>query len=465
MTRSRIDRRTFLRGAGGALIALPFLDAMGGCGGKADPFQGSIASGARALNGQPKRLLVIFSGNGTENTLTQWRPGGGETDFTLSPILEPLAPFKNDLLIPDGISMESSYAGPGDAHQRGMGNVLTGTELLDGNFKGNDGQTAGYAGGISVDQAIAKHIGNDTKFRSLELSVQNTGVTVYARLSYLGAGQPLPPENDPFAAYKRIFGDLGPGTGQPDPQAEWILARRKSVLDSVMRDYEQLNARVGTDDKAKLEAHLEAVRDIERRLGAGAVTGGSCAAPSQPAVFDHRSPDRFPAISRLQIDLMVMALACDLTRVGSIMFARANNNMLFPWLDIHDGHHDLSHHGDSDADANAKLVKINRWFAGEIAYLLERLKSVPDGDGKTLLDNTLIFWVNEQGKGNNHSRKTMPFVLAGSAGGAFRTGRYVRYENSPPHNNLLVSILNAFGVEDTTFGNPKYCTGPLGGLA
>jgi hypothetical protein len=456
-----LDRRSFLRGACGTLIALPFLEAMGGCS-RGDRLGHGIASGARALNGQPKRFLVIFSGNGTENTLTQWRPSGGETDFTLSPILEPLAPYKNQLLIPDGISMESSYSGPGDAHQRGMGSLLTGTQLLEGSFRGNDGQTAGYAGGISVDQAIAGHIGKDTKFRSLELSVQNTGVTVYARMSYLGPGQPLPPENDPFVAYRRIFDGVG---GTPDPQADWILRRRRSVLDTVMQDYAQLQDRVGAPDRQKLEAHLEAIREIERRLGAGAVEGGACEVPETPAVFDHRSPERFPEVARLQMDLMVMALACDLTRVGSIMFSRANNNMLFPWLGIQQGHHDLSHHGDSDVEANTKLMKINRWYAEQMAYLIGRLRAIPDGDGRTLLDNTVVFWVNEQGKGNNHSRKSMPFVLAGGGGGAFRPGRYVKFQGSPPHNNLLVSLLNAFGVETMTFGSPAHCTGPLGGLA
>ena len=456
-----ISRRTFLRGLGGAAVALPFLDLMGGCSSD-EPWRRGIARGARALSGQPRRLLVIFTGNGTENTMTEWWPKGTETSFQLSPILAPLEPYKSDLIIPEGIGMESSYHGPGDAHQRGMGNILTGTELLEGDFKGNDGQTAGYAGGVSADQVIAEHIGKDTRFRSLELSVQNTGVTVYARLSYLGSGQPLPPENSPFNAYRRIFNIGGTTAGE---DAAWVLRRRQSVLDAVQSDYESLKGRVGAEDRAKLDAHLEAIRDIEGRLSAGTGGGASCAVPEAPALFNHNDPEKFPDVARLQTDLMVMALACDLTRVGSIMFARANNNMLFPWLGIHEGHHDLSHHGDSDIGANEQLTRINHWFAEQFAYLLGRLKAVPDAAGQSLLDTTLVLWVNEQGKGNNHSRKSMPWVLAGSGGGALRTGRYVRYPDNPPHNNLLVSLVNAFGVEATTFGNPAYCTGALTGLA
>jgi hypothetical protein len=463
VSRHRLSRRSFLKGIGGAAVALPFLDIMSGCSAD-ERWRRGIASGARALNGQPKRFLVVFTGNGTENTMNQWWPTGGERDFKLSPILAPLEPHKAKLIIPEGIGMESSYHGPGDAHQRGMGNILTGTELLQGNFKGNDGQTAGYAGGVSADQVIAEHIGKSTKFRSLELSIQNTGVTVYARLSYLGSNQPLPPENNPFSAYKRIFGGIAGAGGSGSTDGEWIIQRRKSVLDAVLEDYGALNARVGAEDRQKLEAHLTALRDVESRLQIGVPSGPSCTPPAAAGAFDHNDINKFPDVARVQMDLMVMALACDLTRVGSIMFARANNNMIFPWLGISDGHHDLSHHGDGDAEANAKLVKINDWFAQQFAYLLGKLDSIPDGDGQTLLDNTIVLWVNEQGKGNNHSRKSMPWVIAGSGGGTWTTGRYVKYPDAPPHNNLLVSCLNAFGVEATTFGNPAYCTGALAGL-
>ena len=461
MSKNRISRRTFLRGVGGAALALPFLDIMGGCSAD-ERWSKNIASGARALSGQPKRLLVVFTGNGTENTMNQWWPTGTETSFQLSRILTPLEEHKPQLIIPEGIPMESSYHGPGDAHQRGIGNILTGTELLQGDFKGNDGQTAGYAGGISVDQVIAKHIGNDTRFRSLELSIQNTGVTVYARLSYLGAGQPLPPENNPFNAYKRIFEGVTPSAGGGD--AAWLLERRRSVLDAVLEDYRKLNQQVGAADRQKLEQHVAAVEDIESRLAIGAGGGATCEVPAALTPFNHNDPDKFPEVAKVQMDLMVRALACDLTRVGTVMFARANNNMLFPWLGITEGHHDLSHHGDGDVEANDKLSKINGWFAQQFAYLLGQLQAVPDADGTSLLDNTIVLWVNEQGKGNNHSRKSMPWVIAGGGGGTWKTGRFIKYPDAPPHNNLLVSLCNAFGVETNTFGNPAYCTGPLAGL-
>lgn len=456
-----IDRRTFLRGAGGVAIALPFLEIMGCASrGVADGAGGApLPRGAATLDGFPKRFIVFFTANGTENTFNSWRPVGGETDFQLSPILEPLAPYRDKLLILDGLSNEASYHGPGDAHQRGTGAFLTGTELQEGNFPGNDGAAAGYANGISMDQELANHIGKDNKLRSLELSVQNFGSSPYARISYLGAGQPAPPEGDPRLVFERAFSDLN-----VDPaEAAAAAARRRTILDAVKEDFTGLNRILGSADRKKLDEHLTAIREIEARLDASAVVGGSCQQPTVASIGDLRDPNAFPEIGRAQMDLLVMALACDITRVGSVMWSRGNNYMTFPWLGILEAHHDLSHHSDDDTVANEKLTAINRFFAEQLAYLAGKLASVPEGSG-TLLDHTMIFWGNEQGKGNNHYRRDMPFVMLGTAGGSFRTGRYLQYDGDIPHNNLLVTMLNAYGVDTTTFGNPAYCTGPLAGL-
>jgi hypothetical protein len=156
----------------------------------------------------------------------------------------------------------------------------------------------------------------------------------------------------------------------------------------------------------------------------------------------------------------VMSLACDLTRVASLQWSTSVSNKQFPWLDIHEGHHDFSHEGDTNADAQAKLVAINTWYAEQFAYLVTALKGVAEGEG-SLLDNTVVLWCNELGIGNTHSRRDMPYVLAGSAGGYFQTGRYLQYQGDP-HNNLLLSLCHAMGLEElTSFGNPAYCTGPL----
>jgi hypothetical protein len=453
--KSTIDRRTLLRSAGIAL-ALPMLESMIGCD---RPAERDRFGGTRPASSPfPKRFVALFSPNGTENTYATWTPGGGESDFELREILAPLEPHRSELLILSGISNVASYTGPGDAHQRGMGALLTGRPLLEGKFVGNDGQAAGYASGISVDQEIAKVHGRSTKLSSLELSVQNTGVTVYARLSYKGPNQPLPPENDPAAVFTRLFGDFG--AKQED--VERLVATRRSVLDSVLGEYKALSARVPASDRARLERHAEAIRSIEVRLGAISEQGNAaCKKPAPPAIAFMEAAN-FPAVAKLQIDLLVMALACDLTRVSTLQFLRANVNHVYGFLGITDGHHDLSHHADSDTVANAKLTAINRWYAEQFAYLIASLRAIPEGPG-TMLENCLLFWGNEQGKGNNHSRRSMPFVLAGKAGGALRTGRHLRYREVP-HNDLLVSFLNAFEIEATTFGDPRYCTGPLAGL-
>jgi len=455
----RLDRRTMLCGLGGITIGLPLLEAMG-CS-QDSPREVAGKNAAATDKGPPKRFVAMFSANGTENTYATWSPTGSETDFTLHEILSPLEPHKKDILVFSGIANEVSYGGPGDAHQRGMGTMLTGRTLLEGTFPGNEGQTAGYASGVSVDQEIASKIGATTKFPSLEYSVQNNGVTVYARMSYKASNQPLPPENNPAAMFTRVFGDLDADKGA----IARTIAQRKSVLDAVLSDFGALSGKLGGADRARLERHAESIRSIESRLGTVATSANAqCRKPGAPPTLAFMEPANFPQIAKLQIDLLVMALTCDLTRVSTLQLVRANNNFVFGFLGIPDPHHDLSHHGDSDAVANQKLAKINNWFCQQYAYLIASLKAIPEGAG-SMLDNTALLWCNEQGKGNNHARKSMPWVLAGKAGGAFRTGRFLRYEGVP-HNRLLLSLLHAYGVEADTFGDPAFCKGgALGNLA
>jgi hypothetical protein len=447
--RSTLSRRTLLRGAGGAALALPFLEIMQGCGASAG------ASRFREGNLTPKRFVVFWSPNGT--IIDNWRPSGQDENFTLSKILEPLAPHQNDIVVLDGVDELSAYAGPGDAHQKGTGQSLTGTELQEGTFKGDGGNMAGWANGISVDQAIANAIGNATKFRSLEFGVHVYGANVGSRISYSGPAQPLPPENDPVAAFERIFGDL-----EIDPEkAARKLAERKRVLDAVTEDYQRLMPKLGKADRIKLEAHLAAVRDIEMRLASEGAVGGACVKPELGDIPDPMKVANIPTTGKLQMDLLAMSLACDLTRVASIMWTNSATNKPMPWLGIDDGHHDLAHRGDEDLDAREKLTKINTWYAEQFAYLIAKLKELPEGDG-TVLDNTLLIWVNEHQKGNNHDRNDIPYILAGKAGGAVRTGIYKKVDGEVPHNNLWVGCMNAMGLDEvTTFGNPEYCTGAL----
>ena len=463
MKRMQLNRRAFLRGAGGVAIALPFLEIMGGCSkGSSSGAGAGVAATRKAVtgvNGFPKRFIVFFSANGT--IPTRWVPTGGETDFVMSDILRPLeeAGHRNDLLILDGVDDEVSNHGPGDGHMKGMGCLLTGTELLEGDaFTGGNGELAGWGGGISIDQELANNIADDTRFKSLEFGVRTGGATVWSRMSYSAPDQPLPPTDSPYTMFDRVFGDLG-----ADPfGVEKLRAQRHTVLDTVMEDYARLNARLGAADRARLEEHLETIRGVESRLDNGGEIGGECQVPNVGTPIDPSQAVNYPVVGDLQMDLLTMAMACDLTRVATLQWSRSVSGQTFGHLDpaIPEGHHDLSHEGDSNTYAFESLVRINTWYSTKLAELITRLKAVPEGPG-TMFDNTVILVCNELGKGNSHTRMNQPFLLAGSAGGYFRTGRFLTYAGTTPHNKLLVSLCQAFGLSRTTFGNPVYGSGPL----
>jgi hypothetical protein len=444
----RINRRALLRGAGGVAIGLPLLDIM-------TPV-GRHARAAAAV--PPKRFIAFFSPDGSIHE--NWVPTGTETSFSLSRILAPLETNKQSLVIVDGIENKVGGYGakPGDDHMKGMGSMLTGMGLLPGTTQGGAGDPAGLAAGISVDQTIAATIGADTKFRSLELGVQSgSGGTVWGYSNYSGSGQALPPENNPTTVFNRVFASQATGVAAMKQRAE-----RKSVLDAVTQSYMRLGPRLGVDDKAKLDAHLTNIRDLENRLTA---SGAACVNPAAPATMDYKANANFPAVGKLQMDLLVTALACDLTRVGTIQWEQSVGNVRFTWVDpaITRGHHDMSHDGDAVTDTIEQLTKINTWYAQQFNYLLDALKNAKEADGSSMLDHTLVLWVNELARGNAHSHDKMPYVLAGGAGGALRTGRFLTYK-SVPHNNLLVSCMNMMGVAGNTFGNPMFCTGPLANL-
>lgn len=443
--RFALPRRTILRGAGGVAVALPFLDAM--------------VRVRRAHAQAPRsRFIVMFNANGT--LAESWNPTGTETSFTLSPILSPLAPYQSDLLILQGLDNLAAVASAGgNPHDKGTGCLLTGIGLVPGpSGEGEAGHLwDGTAGGISIDQEMAKHIGTQHKFKSLEFGVQAGGLkmAIPNRVSYLAPFQAVPPENKPEAAFARIFGDLN---ADPAVIAE-TRARKQSILDSVKGDLSDMKARLGADDRRKLDAHTGAIRELELRLSSGAgMAGASCSKPAAPAATTD-----YQAVGRLQMDLLVMALVCDLTRVATLQWSTGQSEIRFSWLGISEGHHAVSHRGDSDATAVSNLMKIQQWYGQQFAYLLGKLKAVQDGPSGTLLDQCAALWANELGRGNSHLLQNLPFVLAGKAGGKLRTGRYLKYVQET-NNDLFVALLNVFGVPMTTFGDPRYCKGPLAGL-
>ena len=444
--RAAIARRTFLR-AGGTAVALPLLEAM----------RPAIAAPRPTT---PKRFVVMFSPNGTIHK--NWVPqagAGGEGDFTLSPILQPLTPHQADLVIVDGLTQHGSG---GDGHQNGIGGMLTGQSLNRGPFQGGaNAGSSGWAAGISVDQRAALALGGATRFRSLELGVQVGAADNWSRMSYAASNRPLPPEEDPLAGYARLFG--GAQTS-PDELAR-LRARRRSVLDAVRGQFSAVQARVGAADRARLEAHAASIREIELRLDLMPAATAACRAVVPPAApASPTTNDSFPAVGALQMDLLALALTCDLTRVASLQWSRSVSQTRFTWLGIRDGHHELSHLADDDAPAVGKLTQINTWYAQQFAYLVAKLAAAQETDGSRLLDSSLLLWCNDLGKGNTHKGEKAPYVLAGKAGGAVRTGRFLTYPDAPPHNDLLVSLLQALDVPATTFGKAEWCRGPLPGF-
>jgi len=264
--------------------------------------------------------------------------------------------------------------------------------------------------------------------------------------------------DDPWAMYQRIFADANLTAAE----FQRIKSERLSVLDFLKDDIGRLQARVNSEDRARLEAHLGGIRSIEQRLDNSA---SDCSPLTMPDKFDAGAMENYPTVSRLQLDLMLLSHSCGLTRVSTFMWANADSWQYYPFIGVDEEHHELSHAGDDDAAAKEKLIQINHWHAEQLKYLLDSLAATEEADGSCMLDNTLLLWGNELGVGNTHSYKDIPWLLAGNAGGRLSTGRFLQYRDQP-HNNLLVSVCHAMGLDDvTTFGIPGVCTGPLDGLS
>lgn len=477
---NRIDRRTVLRGAAGLSLGLPFLSAM-------------LTPGrSHADDSAPTRLLVFYNPGGT--LLDRWRPQGTTSDFTLQPMMSPLTPFLDKLVFVDGLDLSVTQIGNGHPHSRGMGGVLTGQPLLAGSFTTNGGN-AGFAAGASIDQVIAAKISAGLRLPSLELAAGwSTGISAggqphpaniinYQALKKAGdQASPVPPATDPYTALGRVFTGIG---GDADTNAKQ-LAFTTSVLDGVQDDFKRLSAKLGAEDRQKLEAHLALVQDAE--MGLKQSVSSSCKAPDTinqtPGYYDDPEAQGVPKDSgdggagsittgakvpekgQAMTDLMVAALACDITRVGTLQWSDSEAKFLLGFLkdtsgtSLKDHHHGYQHDRAFQPEA---LEIIYHFYAERLAYLLQKLDSVQEGNG-TLLDNTLVVAVTEIQMPESHAQNNMPFVLAGKAGGKLMTKRWLKVP-SQPHNNLLVSILNMFGIADTRFGHADYCTGPLSGLA
>jgi hypothetical protein len=442
LSRFPLSRRTILRGAGGAAVALPFLEAM-------EP--------RRAAAAPVKRFVFFFFSNGISRDT--WAPTGTDTSFTLPFGLEPLKPLQSKLVVFQGVNMETARKNPGNGHNVGMTNLLTARRFL----KEKDTQfgAIGWGADATIDQVIAGKVGQSTKFASLQFGVQtfkSYGANAYSYISYAGPQKPVPNEDDPVKMWNRIFS----GVGATPASQEERLAKRKSVLDYVSEDFRQLNTRLGGADRAKLESHLNAVREIERRLTFTAQAGPACKRPTvtNPAGGINTNGN-YPAIGKLQMDLLTMALACDLTRVATLQWSSGQSGTQHPWAMMPSGHHGVSHL--TDEGSIAQLKRVQNWYMQQLYYLAKSMDDIKEAGGTSILDSTALLSCSEVAVGNTHTFLDMPFVLLGSCGGAIKTNRYLRYTNAA-HNDLYVSMMNAMGIAATSFGETGFGRGPLPGV-
>lgn len=456
----RFTRRNLLRGALAATAAVPLLDARR----------------AQGVSGAPTRLVVFATPNGTRNSLF-W-PTGSENDFQLNAITRPLEPFKSKLTFLKGIRLndalqDGALGGTlGSEHARGTGGMLTARPLNPGTeFVSFGNTTSGWGSGKSIDQYLAEQLNPPTPFPTLHLGVHVRDTEVRARIAYRDSNQPIPPREDPRDVFKTLFGEMVPGTppGGSDPALERLWAQRKSVFDLTNAETERIKNLVGSEDRVKLDAHLTAMRDVERRLvgtpgGGGGGSGVTCSPPTLAEV-DLGVDDQYLEAGRLQMDLAAAALACDQTRILTFQWSYAESEHLFQFLGFSGNHHAISHDFSPSGPNYDAYNAIQTWYAEQLAYFLEKLDSYQEGD-RTLLDNTLVLWATEIGESTQHDLGMMPYVFAGSAGGAIRAGRLIDYGNNRRDNNqMLVSIAHAMGVPElTAFGHESGATGPLPGL-
>lgn len=430
------SRRQFIRSLGLSAASLPFVFNL--------PCLG-FANQAR----RKQRLIIMFSPNGVVPG-TFWPDATGDC-FTLKESLAPLAPLQDRALILHGVC--DKVRGDGDAHMRGIGCLLTGVELFPGNVQGGSDTPAGWSSGKSIDQELRGFLQADpvtrTRFGSLEFGVLvPERADTWTRMSYAGPNKPLPPIDDPYQMFTKLYGRV--------KDQENLI----SVLDDLQQDLNRVRTRLSAEDRRLLDEHAAFVRKTELDLQSGAQGSGEHAVPQlEPGVKEKN--DNMPRISRMQIDLLVNSLAADFTRVATLQFTNSVGGAQMHWLGIDEGHHELSHEPDDDQDAQDKLTRINAWFCGELAYLAQRLAETPDPGGEgSLLDNTLIVWTNELGQGNSHTLNDIPFVLVGH-GLDFQMGRSLSLPQVP-HNRLLLSLAHGMGHNLTTFGNPDFCSdGPL----
>lgn len=425
---TRLSRRTVLRGLGTAM-ALPWLEAM------------SPIARAAVEGGPPKRMAFLYVPNGVN--MDAWTPKSFEPGFELHRTLKPLEPYRQHMNVLTGLAQHQAHAlgdGGGD-HARSLSVFLTGVHPVK-----TDG--ADIRVGTSVDQIAAQAIGHHTRFPSLELGVDPSAqagncdsgysCAYSSNISWRTPTQPVAKEINPRLVFERLFGEGG-GSQLSDRLRKY----NKSLLDFVAEDARGLQTRLGAGDRRKVDEYMTAVREIERRL--------LMAEQKQSEEVDKPDvpkPEGVPKDNqdhiRLMMDMLVLAFQTDQTRIATFVLANEGSNKSYKWIDIPEGHHELSHHQRNEEKLD-KIARINTYHTEQLAYLIGRLSSIPEGNG-TLLDNSMIVYGSGIGDGDRHNHNDLPIVLFGSGGGTIATGRHLEYERNTPLNNLFLSLLDRMQV-------------------
>lgn len=436
---SPFSRRTFLRGSG-ATLALPWLEAMASRRARAAAASASAAGG-------PTRLAVLFMPNGVREDA--WTPEGEGRDFQLSQTLRPLEALKDRLIIPTNLWNQASDHG--DGHYVKTSGFLTCQTIQ---------KSLGFdlnSNGISMDQVAAQKIGTQTPLPSLELAISpvsigvdtNVGYTrVYgSHIAWSRPTRPLAREINPRLVFERLF-----RVAHPNREAQ---RGDRLLLDRVLGDARQLQRRVGTADRSRIDDYLESVRALEKRVERASQPSGRTWQPAvdmDPTDKPAGIPEAHAKHVRLMLDMMALAFQTDSTRICTFMFGNAVSNTNFSFLDgVSGGHHSLSHHERKEKNLS-QYQKIAEWHVAQYAYLLNKLKDMKEGDGN-VLDHSLILFGSGLRDGNSHSPRNLPLVMAGSAGGRLQTGQHLVCEKNTPLANLYCCALDAIGAPVDRFGD------------
>ena len=448
-----LSRRHFLRGLG-ACVALPAFESLSTAGLRAA--EPGAAPLAVTRSGAPLRTAFVYFPNGA--IPSAWWPEGGETDFKLGPTLQPLEGIRSQVQILGGLDHQNAYPGKdgGGDHARANGTFLTGVRMKK--------SATEIRAGVSIDQVMARAVGHLTRFPSLELTCDSSRKTGGCDSGYSCAYQyniswssetaPMTPEGNPRQVFERLFG--AGAAGERAANLKRRQQEQRSVLDFVIEDARAMQQRLGVRDQEKLDQYLTGVRELETRIQqAERFRVQDPGVETPPGV-----PPEHAEYIRVMYDMLLLAFQTDSTRVASLLLAHDGSNRSFGEIGIFEGHHDLSHH-QNRPEMIQKVADIDRWYVQQFAAFLERLRTTPDVDGRSLLDNSMIVYGGGNADGNRHTHSNLPILLAGGGGGTLANGRLVKHGGKPA-TNLFLSLADRQGIQGLErFGDS---TGRLTGI-